>query len=180
MIFHNCVSTLRPDHKARLVYRILREHFRIEIGERLIFGSSPQHGERFVDDIMQSLVFSAFHHFHDELIKWLRSLISEALNSEANKLNDTDSDGIDLFFSHLDYFDETTVYTTLIQEFAQSRENKIKPDYFVTYDTIRPHAPEHKCQCTYEDLVSSASGSSVKKAKNRSAFEMLKLIRDRI
>jgi dsRNA-specific ribonuclease len=180
MVFHGCDSTVRPEHKARLVYQYLRQHFKIELGESLIFGVSPEHGERFVDDILQSVVFSAFQHFRDELIKWLRHLINEGLDSAANEWKDTESHGLSRLLLHLDYFDETVVYTTLLQEFTQSRSSRAKPEYSVSYDTMRPHAPNHQCRCGYEGVVSSGSGSSVKRAKNRAAFEMLKLIRDRL
>jgi dsRNA-specific ribonuclease len=179
MILYGCISTVRPDHKARLVYQYLRQSFKIELGESLIFGVPPEHGERFVDDILQSLVFSTFELFQDELIKWLRHLISGGLDSVATEWKGTESPESDKFLLHLDSFDETVVYTTLLQELVQSRPSRAKPEYSVSYDITRPHAPNHQCRCGYEGVVSSGWGSSVKRAKNRAAFEMLKLIRDR-
>jgi dsRNA-specific ribonuclease len=154
---------IRHDWRARLLYDVLQKRFQTEHGEKLIFGNSIEHGERIGTDIIQSIVFTSFSHSPDRVINELTKLIG---SSEITRLS-------------LNEFDSTIVYVTLLQELTQSMPERTRPEYLVRYDLQQPHAPNHTCICNFGELSTTSVGTSVKRAKNRASFEMLRLLEKR-
>jgi hypothetical protein len=170
---------IRKDWKARLSYDVLQKRFQTELGEKLIFGNSIEHGERVGTDIIQSIVFTSFLYSSDRVITDLTNLLAAELGGNVSRSASVTEGGAKITKFNLDEFDSTVAYITILQEFTQSMPERTRPEYIVRYDLKQPHAPNHSCICKFGGLSTTCAGTSVKRAKNRASYEMLRLLEKR-
>jgi Double-stranded RNA binding motif len=166
-----CPSPLRDHLRGRAVSEFLRRRFPTQRGEKLIFGDLPLHGERVGDDIIQSLMFTCFLATPDIVIDKLNELVGAAFESMKDAgLQDEINNG-HVTNNIVLRFDQTIAYSQLLQQYTQARPRPSVPEYVVTYDTLKPHAPIHRVTCRYSRLSTTGSGHTVKLARNIAAFE---------
>jgi len=133
---------------------------------------------RQTQEVAQAIIAAVFlERGFSFLSEWLGAEISRWGRSQASEMP-THGNLKEWLVSHLVEYRDGVGYTTALQNIQQAERKP--PAVFVESRTGPDHSPVFEARSSWDGLVGRGAGANRKAARQRAAYELLKLLRDRM